>query len=397
MNILFLARAVDGLSDFGDGVHVRELVGAWTAAGHRVSLVCLGDAESRGPEPLAAKFGQGSVIEFVSPVGIGRYYPSRQLIAAASALRAMRESRWDVVYARPSVGLSGTFDAVVEILISKLAGVPLVLEINGWAQDDAAELRPSRYLPFGRFTNHMTRRLFSRVDGFVAVNESLAQRLGMELRVPLDRVRVIPNGANPVLFQEIDSRIARSRVGIPQDAAVIVFVGHIGLEADLTPVFEALPVLVRHLPGLLFVVVGDGGDRLSYEHLTDSIGLRSRVVFTGRVPHEQVATYINAADLGVVAIKPHLHSNPMKLFEYWCCAKAVVGSRNMDLALIEQVGGGVLVTENSADGWVEAVSDLMRRESLRAEMGRKGRDYVLGQRTWARTADQAAEYLSTLV
>ena len=396
MNILFLARAVNGAGNFGDSVHVRELISAWARLGHSVDLVCL----SKKPLPSNSDNQRLYTARRTVPIrdsGLLRFYSLRQLLAAVRILRLISSREFDVIYARPSVGLTGTFDVLIEVLASRLAGVPLVLEVNGWAEDDASILRDSRFFQLRSMMNALVRFLFSLASGFVAVSTSLANRLHMEMGVDPNGIKVIPNGANPDLFRPSDRTTARFQIGLPPHSPVLAFVGHVGLEADLSPVIQALPALAGKYPDLTLLIVGDGPDRAAYLSAAKTIDMDSRILFTGTIPHEQVPVYIGACDIGLVAIKQHMTSLPMKLFEYWCCQRPVVATKLPDHQLVEEVGGGLLAASQLPSAWAASICTLLDSSLTSEEMANRGRDYVLRERTWARTAEMIATYLTTIL
>src|SRR5437867_1888776 len=146
MRIFFIARAVDINANFGDSVHVRELLRAWNGDRHFVDVLCTGtDVTSGGAERSGLPMVRFHVLR---TVGISRFYHVRQILAAIRALAVLKTTKLDVVYARPPVNLSGTFDPLLEIVISWLSQAPLVLEINGWAEQEADIIRPSRFVAF---------------------------------------------------------------------------------------------------------------------------------------------------------------------------------------------------------------------------------------------------------
>ncbi len=60
-------------------------------------------------------------------------------------------------------------------------------------------------------------------------------------------------------------------------------------------VLEAMPDLVREIPNLSYLICGDGTDRIRLEAKAAQLGLRDRVVFTGRIPEESKADHYRLA------------------------------------------------------------------------------------------------------
>ena len=65
-------------------------------------------------------------------------------------------------------------------------------------------------------------------------------------------------------------------------------------------VLELMPSLVQEMPDLIYLIVGDGDDRVRLESKTASLGMKRQVVFTGYIPEEQKADHYRLADAFVM-------------------------------------------------------------------------------------------------
>ena len=89
------------------------------------------------------------------------------------------------------------------------------------------------------------------------------------------------------------------------DKTVIGYVGSMvmyrGLEL-LVEAFSLMPQDIRDQSSLLFV--GDSASMESVKRSCDKFGLsKNEVIFTGRVPHDQVSSYYSIIDIAPI---PHL-------------------------------------------------------------------------------------------
>ena len=133
-----------------------------------------------------------------------------------------------------------------------------------------------------------------RYRSFVAVSARVRDELQFHYKVPAERVRVIYNGIDLDRFQASDE--AREQIrhafGIPQDARLLLFVGHEFKRKGLAHVVEALALLDERY--WLAVVGSDNPAR--YRKL--AAGTEGRLVFCGA--RRDVAAFYAAADVFVL-------------------------------------------------------------------------------------------------
>ncbi len=115
------------------------------------------------------------------------------------------------------------------------------------------------------------------------------------------RIEVIPTGVDLSVYrQEPDpARMAalRQRWAIPADHTVLLYLGRMAKEKNLEQLVDQIAASGRRDVTLL--LVGDGPDREEVLDYTRSRGLD--VIFTGMVPHSEVADYYRLGDLFVTA------------------------------------------------------------------------------------------------
>ena len=68
-------------------------------------------------------------------------------------------------------------------------------------------------------------------------------------------------------------------------------------------VMEALPEVARDVPGVTFLIVGDGDDLPRAKGYAEQRGLADRVIFAGAVPNDELPAYYNLSDLFVMPSK----------------------------------------------------------------------------------------------
>ena len=118
-------------------------------------------------------------------------------------------------------------------------------------------------------------------------------------------IHVIPSGI--ALAQHRDRITAaerqqkRSALGIPEDHTVLLNLGRLGTEKNLSELIELFAVVASHAPKLTLLIVGDGPAKKDLEALSLKLGVADRVVFTGMVDPSEVHKYYQLGDVFVSA------------------------------------------------------------------------------------------------
>lgn len=126
-----------------------------------------------------------------------------------------------------------------------------------------------------------------KLSGIVSVSsENKRELLEIGLVENSDTVGVFPNAIDGSKFYKIEKDIARKQLGIDNEKFVVVFVGDF-IERKGVAV---LANVLNQLEDVYSIFIGAGSDEPQCKN----------IVFKGRVPHEQVHIYLNAADVFVL-------------------------------------------------------------------------------------------------
>lgn len=134
---------------------------------------------------------------------------------------------------------------------------------------------------------------------------------------------VIPNGYDPTIFKPMDKEMVRKELGIHKEG-----VRYVGFVGNLVPVKRAdkFPEIfwsiLNQMKNVRFIVVGDGELRKEIEKQTKGMD----IIFTGRLPQEEVAKYMNAMD--VMILPSRSEGFGAVCIEAQACGTCVVGSSN---------------------------------------------------------------------
>ena len=369
----------------GSVSHVKGIVEGLLAAGHRVVTYAA--------VPLA-NLDPGRVPSRIIRTPIYADLPREVVEALAGfsfALKAYRPMAADgvqIIYQRYSMNnLAG-------ILLARWLRVPLLLEANN---SEVVMRRQFSRLTFRRLATAMERFILSRADAVVTVSERNLETF-KTLRVPVDRVQVVPNGVNADVFspERTDGQLRRE-MGL-EGKVVIAFVGLFYPWHGVSYLAKAFVRVAAAVPEAHLLLVGDGDERETVRSILSEAGLESRVTFTGMVPHQRVPFLMQAADILTAPHAPwkEFFGSPIKLFEYMSSGKSVVASNVGQIPqIIRHEENGLLFPAGDVDALAAALISLCRSKELRDRLGRAARQDVLNHHTWEQAVKRSLAGLTS--
>lgn len=136
------------------------------------------------------------------------------------------------------------------------------------------------------------------------------------------------------------------------------------------------------------LIVGDGPQRAEYEELTKALGIDSVTTFTGRVPNNEVPTYINQMDVFAVPSTEDSESFGVAAVEAMACGVPPVVSNVGGLPEVVIEGEtGFVVPKESPDQLADAMLTLLKDKEHRLKMGLSGIEHVKAHYNWTDNAE----------
>jgi glycosyltransferase involved in cell wall biosynthesis len=132
------------------------------------------------------------------------------------------------------------------------------------------------------------------MDGIIVPSHYL-RRMVEGWGVPPERIHVIYNALPPEAAADITQGEARQQLKLDDTPTLLTV-------ARLTPWkgIDHLITALRSVPGVRLLVAGDGEEGPRLKQMAQAYGLEKRVSFLGRVPRQQIALYMKAADYTVL-------------------------------------------------------------------------------------------------
>jgi glycosyltransferase involved in cell wall biosynthesis len=232
----------------------------------------------------------------------------------------------------------------------------------------------AHYVPLNRpFVQWLTRRMVARYaarcDVVVVPAPSIVPLLrSYGIRRP---VEVVDNGIDLTAFEQARAGGLRERLGIPAAAPVAIFAGRLAVEKNLDFTLASFQAVAQAVPESRLLLVGEGADADRLRRAVSDRHLDGRVLFTGRVPYQDIPAYYAASDVFVMTSVTEVR--PLAILEAMAAGLPVVALDAPGAADTVTSGTDGLLAPYDADAFVAALQSLLESADLRRRLGEQAR------------------------
>ncbi|MCA9755683.1 MAG: glycosyltransferase family 4 protein [Candidatus Eisenbacteria bacterium] len=382
------------------GSRAYQFARAWVDRGHQVLIVTgmVNHKTLRVPEAYKGKLVHLEEVEGIrilrvwSFAGIRGSFRKRFLNFASYALSAgffslFRAGSVDLIYASSTpltVGLPGRFLATIR-------RVPWVFEVRDLWPDSAiiAGVLSKTSWPT-RLASHLANGFYANAARVVGVTRGIVDGL-REHGVPEEKLLCVPNGVDNWMT-EVDAPPPE-----PNEFQV-VYVGAHGRWNGLGQILDAAHLLRDE--GISFLFVGDGDERTALMERAERENL-TRVEFCPAVPKKEAFDKIRRGSASIVVTWDHPFQKMVlanKIFDYLASGRPVIVGADGEMAeLVREAGCGFVTRPEQPEELADAIRKMMALSpEERAEMGRKGREFILAEYQREHLAERLLATFETL-
>jgi glycosyltransferase involved in cell wall biosynthesis len=293
------------------------------------------------------------------------------------ALRVAQKKRATIVHAHWVIpgGVIGAAAA---------GSIPLVISLHG-SDVFVAERH--------RVAGLAARTAFKRAAWVTACSEDLRSR-ALSLGAGSERSNVIPYGVDSDRFKPGSDLRARGReiLGVADNVPLFFALGRLVRKKGFEYLIDAAAALITQQPALRVAIAGDGDLEASLRARAQAAGVGEAVQFLGVVSHHVVPALLAASD---VAVAPSVHDDagnvdglPNTVLEIMASGTPLVATTAGGIAAVASDGMTArLVPERDAGALAAAIDGLLRDRPAGTLIGRRARDLVCRDHSWARVAE----------
>jgi glycosyltransferase involved in cell wall biosynthesis len=276
VRVLMVVRPASG----GVREQVLALVRGLIGQGHEVEIA------APPSEPIARFALDAGFVVRAIPLA-GPFNPVQDARAVRALSHIIATGRFDIIHAH---GFKAGFIARAAAGSAKLGTRPFIVTVHSHLLA-RTESRAQRW----RHRN-VDRSLDRYVTRYIADSESIASELIEAHGLAPDKVAIVPTGVDITPFLgEQDCVSARLALGVPVDAPVVGLAGRFTAHKGLRDLVDAIPELVRRVPGVCVVIGGSGKLESDLRDRALALGVSDSIVWPGHVVN--MPRFLSALDV----------------------------------------------------------------------------------------------------
>ena len=228
-----------------------------------------------------------------------------------------------------------------------------------------------------------------KLDHIIAVSTDLMDKMINEYSVESTKISVILNGVDSNKFRPIDKKVARQKIDVPIEEPIGVCVARLSEEKNLHILIETVFQLKDAAP--LIYLIGDGPLRKKLEALVERLEMEDKIKLVGAVPHNDVATWLNAADF--FYLPSQREGCPVVVHESLACGVPVIATAVGAIPdLIRDDRYGLLCEPDNVDAFADIMKKAMSMKWDRNVISSYGRQF-----TWDKMARETVKIYKSIL
>lgn len=365
MKILFISDVyfprVNGVS-----TSIKTFIEQLVMLGHQVDLIAPDYGKQYADEKNVMRV----------PARVIYFDPEDKLMRYGTALKLLPDLKvadYDIIH------INTPFVAhYLGLKLAKLLNIPCVETYHTFFEDYLHHYLPwipqSAARGIARF---ISKKQCNAVDAVVVPSQPMLDVLrtyGIKTRA-----NVIPTGLQEGSFADADGKMFKQKYNIEHNRPMLLYVGRVAFEKNISFLFEMTKVLAERHPNVLLVVAGEGPAEKTLHQLAITLKIEDNVKFIGYLDrHTELNACYRSADVFVFSSKSETQG--LVLLEAMAQGTPVVAIAELGTASILIEGEGAVISSDNKIEFSEKVASLIEDPEQRDKLGKSAKKYAL--RLW---------------
>ena len=221
----------------------------------------------------------------------------------------------------------------------------------------------------------------------IIVNSHHTQNQVLNLGINQNKITIVypcPN-IKPEQLNEHEKQTIKNELDL-HHKKILLSVGRLVTRKGFDKVIETLPEVIKQIPNLIYIIVGNGPDKGRLEKLAEDLKVRGNLIITEDIPNSNLPAFYDLADIfimparqidedvegfGIVYLEANLFGKPVIAGKSGGVEDAVIDNQT-----------GILVNPENVQEIVQTILKLFSEPELANKLGVQGKERVLREFQW---------------
>lgn len=340
----------------GVSTSVSILKKALEKEGHQVFILTVNN------EKIKYKYEDDNKIIRIPGVPIGIYDYRLTGIYPIQAINKIKKWNLDVIHSHTEFGV-GTFARI----IAKQLNIPLVHTYHTMYEDYLYYITKGHFdKPSKKIAEYYTKFFCDKTaTELIVPTKKTEEFFKKKYKIKRD-IHIIPTGIEldkfyRLNYKETEIEKYREKYNISTNDFVILFVGRIAEEKSVRFLIESHTEIIKNNPKVKLLIVGDGPEKYELEQLTMKLNLQNNIIFTGKVPFENIGYYYQIGNAFATASKSETQG--LTVLEAMAASMPVVCINDPSFTQVVENKHNGLIFKNKKQ-YIKAILDLQDKNLL---------------------------------
>lgn len=229
----------------------------------------------------------------------------------------------------------------------------------------------------------------------VIVDSDVQERAAIEMGCSPTKILKFPWFDLETVRTAIPREKVRERLGWSTNPIVVSARSHEPVYG-VQHLIESIPYILSKVPETRFLIIGKGQLTQNFRRRTKELEVDAYVKFLGSLPHEDVISYLNAADLNVSMSTSD--GSSASLLEAMALGVPSIATKILgNEEWIEDKWNGILIPSVDRQRIAETIVSLLQDVDLRHKLGQRAIKTVNEKADWTKNAQALSRLISELI
>lgn len=284
--------------------------------------------------------------------------------------------------------------ALIGMLCRQFRRVPMVFDM----QDSlCSEMVFYRFIKSDGLSYTLIHRLEELVDkaadAIITSTTQMAQILKNDFGVNANKIFPVVDSVNTEIFHpNYDTEELRQQLNLPQGRKIVVYCGLLAEYQGIDLLLKSIPNIIKEVDAHFLIVGYPNVDK--YQKMSQELGISDYTTFTGRIDYQEVARYLNLANIAVSPKISELCGS--KLYNFMACGLPTVV---FDFSSNREILGnlGIYAQPEDAESLAKNIVKLLLDERLMQELSRNVREKAIKEYSWEKVGGEIIEIYTRLL